>query len=140
MWHIYNKKLDGSFGNQKEFNDAFYNKPFSGPLFSNVTLSSSNCGEDRYLNNSIEDELYKDYKNRGSKNGLFILRNFQTLQANQFVDIWFFAANLSKDDYKTLSDLNNTYKNPNEPPRFLSDIDHLVKGFGREYIYETSEK
>ena len=36
--------------------------------------------------------------------------------------------------------LNNTAAKTGESPRLLSDVSTLVKGFGREYVYEAEEK
>ena len=36
--------------------------------------------------------------------------------------------------------LNDTVAVAGESPRLLTDIDDLVKGFGREYIYEAMDK
>ena len=75
MFGVFNSTLNGTFNNQKEFEDVFFNSPFSGPLFGPVKSSACSEGE-RLLDNNIEDELIKDFKDAGSRSGLFILRNF----------------------------------------------------------------
>ena len=73
-------------------------------------------------------------------NGLFILRNLQTSSGKQFVDIWFFAANLTDTQFEKLYEMNDTLVVPGQSPRQLADIQKLVKGYGREYVYEATNK
>ena len=82
-------------------------------------------------NNSIALNLKEDYQNKGKKFGLFILKNYQRSTEKEFANIWFFATNLDEADYDKLVELNNTAAEAGKKPRFLSDIDKLVKGFGR---------
>ena len=72
-----------------------------------------------------------DYAQRANDHGLFILKNYQRSTEKEFADIWFFATNLDEADYDKLVELNNTAAEAGKKPRYLSDIDKLVKGFGR---------
>lgn len=56
------------------------------------------------------------------------------------MDIWFYASKLKKYEFLELKNLNNTKVESGQQPRMLTDIDRFVKGYGREYIYEATEK
>jgi hypothetical protein len=121
-------------GSTKNYKDEFWADPLWGGPFTDALRF-----EGRYIDNTIIDDMQKEWDERKEHHGYFRLKNIRRGKSgNVFEDIDVFVNELTKKDYDYLVSINDTdvYENFRNP--WTLEVYPLLNGHARRVEFTAN--